>query len=218
MAPRERSSDNTMVVVGEGTVVVSPDVAVLQVGLESRADSAGDALAKVTERAEAVLAAARDRGVADAALQTQNLSLHPQMDEPGRRVLGYVASYSLTVRIHDVAAASGMVDAISQAAGDALRLGGFRLSTSSTDTARADAGARAVEDARRMAQRLAEAAGVRVGRVLSITEAGTNVRPLSTGRFGVALPAAARTPAPVPVEGGSQELTARVTLTFEVID
>jgi uncharacterized protein len=215
MAPSGGSADNTIVVTGEGSAVVTPDAAVLQVGLETRADSAGEALSIVGERSAAVLAAARDRGVSDDDLQTRGVSLYPQMDEHGRRVVGYVAAYSLTVRVGGVAAASLVVDAISQAAGDALRLGGFRLSSSAIDTARADAGAQAVDDARRRAQRLAEAAGVRLGRVLSITETGTAVPGPPTVRFAMR---AAHVPAPVPLEAGSHELTARVTVTIEIID
>lgn len=215
MTAGEDATNNTIVVIGEGSVTVAADAAVLQVGLETRADSAGEALSLLTERSEAVLAAAkrlRTSGVANHDLQTRGLSLSPQMDDRGRRVVGYVASYSLSVHVGDLGAAPAIVDAISLAAGDALRLGGFGLSVSTTDIARADACARAVDDARRRAQRLAEAAGVRLGRVLSIKEWGTGPRFPKAHAL-----VAARAAAP-PVEAGSDELTARVTVSFEIVD
>lgn len=208
---------NTIVVVGQGSATLTPDAAVLQVGLETRAESAGEALGRVAERSGAVLSAARVQGVPDADLQTHGVSLLPQMDNQARRVVGYVASYSLALRLRDLSAAPAVVEAVSQAAGDALRLGGFHLSTSATEAARTEAGARAVQDARHRAERLAEAAGVRLGRVLSIVEAGVAM-PASGPqvlRRGVATASAAPT---VPVEAGSAELTARVTVSFEITD
>jgi uncharacterized protein YggE len=207
---------NTIVVVGEGSARVSPDIAVLDVGLETRAESASQTLGLVTQRATAVLDAARAQGVPDADLQTHGLSLRPQTDRDARRVIGYVASYALALRFRDIAAAPAVVDAVSAAAGDALRLGGFHLLTSATDAARAQAGAHAVEDARRRAESMAGAAGVRVGRVLAITEAGTAApRPVPAPRV---VAAAASPGAAVPMETGSTELTARVTVRFEIID
>ena len=206
---------NAIVVVGHGSATVSPDSALLELGLETRAGSAGEALAELTLRADAVLAAARTRGMDGADLQTRGISLYPQMDSESRRVVAYVASYELSLRLLALEEAAGVVDAVSEAAGDALRLGGLSLGTSETGLARAEAGARAVEDARSRAEALAAAGGVRVGRVLSIAE----------GSAGLAAPgpkvpyrAAAASSAAVPVEGGSAKVTASVTVTFELLD
>ncbi|MHB2022026.1 MAG: SIMPL domain-containing protein [Mycobacteriales bacterium] len=208
---------NAIVVVGEGSARVSPDIAVFDAALETRAESAGAALGLVTQRARAVLDAAKAQGVPDADLQTHGMSLRPLMDREARRVIGYVASYALALRLRDIATAPAVVDAVSGAAGDSLRLGGFHLLTSTTDAARAEAGARAVEDARRRAESMAGAAGVRLGRVLAIAEAG-----LATPRPAPGAPrvvaAAASSGAAVPMEAGSTELSARVTVRFEILD
>jgi uncharacterized protein YggE len=150
---------NAIVVVGEGSARVSPDIAVLDMGLETRAESASQTLGLVTERATAILGAAKEQGVPEADLQTHGLSLRPQMDRGARRVIGYVASYALALRFRDIATAPAAVDAVSAAAGDALRLGGFHLSTSATDAARAEAGAHAVEDARHRAESNGQGSG-----------------------------------------------------------
>jgi uncharacterized protein YggE len=213
---REGDSLTNSIVVEGHAVVVTPDAAMLQVSLQTEADTAADALALVSERSEAVLSAARGAGVAVADLQTRGLSLFPQMDDRGQRVVCYRASYSLGVRLREVARASAVVEAVGQAAGDALRLGGFHLSTSETDSARSEAGAKAVRDARERAELLAEAAGVRVGRVVSIVAdrgfiAPSGVRPMRAVAAGAAVPAP-------PLEPGSGEISAHVTVTFEISD
>lgn len=206
---------NTITVVGEGSATVMTDSAELTVGLEVRAGTPGDALAEVSRRCQAVLAVARARGVADSDLQTRGVQVYPTFDQHGGRVVGYLASYSLDLRLRALTSAPDVLDAVTGAAEDALRLGGFRLATSATESARADAGARAVQAARGRADRLAEAAGVRVARVVSIAEEGVirrAPRPVREAAGAVGFAAA------VPVEGGSEEVTARVTVIFEIAD
>lgn len=188
-----------------------PDAAVLRVGLEARADAASVALDDVARRAQEVLAATKHQGIDEGDVQTQGVALHPQMDERGLRVVTYVASYSMSVRLRTLDLAPDVVAAISEAAGDALRLGDFHLSTADSEAARNDAAARAVKDARSKAERVAEAAGVRLGRVVAISEMPAPPRRLAAF-------AATRAALRVPVEAGSDEILARVTVTFEIAD
>ena len=202
---------NTVVVTGHGSTTVTPDAAVLRVGLEARADAASVALDEVARRAQEVLAATTYQGIDEGDVQTQGVALHPQMDERGLRVVTYVASYSMSVRLRTLDLAPVVVAAISEAAGVSLRLGGFQLSTADSEAARNDAAARAVKDARSKAERVAEAAGVRLGRVLAISEMQLAAPPRRLAAF-------AATRAPVPVEAGSDEVLAQVTVTFEIAD
>ena len=202
---------NTVVVTGQGSTTVRPDAAVLRVGLEARADAASVALDDVARRAQEVLAATKHQGIDEGDVQTQGVALHPQMDERGLRVVTYVASYSMSVRLRTLDLAPDVVAAISEAAGDALRLGDFHLSTADSEAARNDAAARAVKDARSKAERVAEAAGVRLGRVVAISEMPAPPRRLAAF-------AATRAALRVPVEAGSDEILARVTVTFEIAD
>lgn len=194
---------------------MTPDAAVLRVGLEARADTASSALAEVTRRAQEVLAVTKDQGIGEGDVQTQGVSLRPQMDDRGLRVVTYLASYSMSIRLRDLDLAPAVMAAIGEAAGDSLRLGGFQLSTADSEAARNDAAARAVKDARSKAERLAEAAGVRLGRVLAISEMEPMAPPRRLAAFG-----ATRAPSPVavPVEAGSEEVHAQVTVTFEIAD
>jgi uncharacterized protein YggE len=212
------ATPKSIVVVGQGSATVTPDAAVLRVGLEVRADTASQALAGVTDRAQAVLAATKGQGADEGDVQTQGVALYPQMDTQGRRVVAYLASYSLSVRLGELSSAPAVVDAVSQAAGDALRLGGFHLSTADSEAARNDAAARAVEDARGRAERLATAAGVRLGRVLAINEMGAMVPPQMVPFARRAVAAAGPASAAVPMEAGSENVVVRVTVTFEIAD
>ncbi len=193
--------------------MVRPDAALLHVGIEERADTASAALEEVARRTQDVLAAARHQGIDSGDVQTKGMAVHPQMDKEGARVVSYVASYSLLLRLGTLDLAPAVVAAISEAAGDALRLGGFQLFSTGSEAARNEAAARAVKDARSKAEGMAEAAGVRLGRVVAIREVQASPPGWRAGPF-----AAAGVVAQMPVEAGSDEVAAQVAVTFEITD
>ena len=209
--------DNTLVVVGIGTARVTPEVADLMIRLEAPANTPGAALGKVTAASQAVLAAARDQGVADADLGTRWLSAHPQIDPHRGRITGYVASYTLALRLTEISTAPTVIDAVAEVAGDTFRLEGFHLSTSDTTAARCDAAVSAVTDARGRAERLAEAAGARLGPVISIVEESAwqpSPRP-GMPRTVVAMSSSG---AVSPIQAGTDEVTAHLIVTFQLTD
>lgn len=210
----DATPQNVIVVEGRGSVEVSPDVAALQVRLEVDADGAGEALGGVSDGAAAVLSAALAVGLEDEDVKTTSLNVFPQMDHSGLRVHHYRASYGVLIRLRDIARGPRLIESVSAAAGDALRLGGFHLTVSDPGANQVEAGARAVADARARADRLAEAAGVRLGRVLSIVE---SQGPL----WGRPMMAVAAAPPPMspqpPVQAGTEEIAVQVTVTFEIV-
>jgi hypothetical protein len=205
---------NTVVVSGVGSARVAV-VAELTVGLEASAETPGASLGQVTEASRRVLAAAAERGIADDDVRTESVSVRADVEHPSPRVVGYTAGHSLGLRFTDIAEAPTVIDAITQAAGDALRMGGFGLSTADTAAARATAATSAVADARTRAGQLAEAAGVRLGPVIAIVDAPegqprTVMRATSLGWSSQSADAR------LPVRPGTGEVTARVTVTFQL--
>ena len=213
MSTTDSAPLNVIVVEGRGSVDTKPDVASLQVNLEADADRASEALSIVSDRAHAVISAARNVGLGDDDVKTTGLNVYPQMDHTGLRIHHYRAWYGLGIRMRDVASGPRLIEAVSVAAGDALRLGGFQLTVSDPGAARAEAAARAVADARIRAGRLAEAAGVRLGRILSIVE----TQSARVYRPRVLRAQAAASVPPPPIEEGTEEITGEATVTFEIV-
>jgi uncharacterized protein len=206
---------NTLVVVGTGAATLTPEIADLSVGLQVTASTPGAALGQVTEASRQVLQVAHQHGLADSELRTHGVSVGPEFDPQSRQITGYTATHSLGLRLTRIAEAADVIDAVTQAAGNALRLGGFQLTTADTAEVRAEAAANAVADARTRAQRLAEAAGVHLGSVISIVEEPTGPgggysRPAS----GMAFLSQSRSA--VPIQAGTDEITARVVVTFQL--
>lgn len=204
-----------MVVAGEGVAFGVPDRCLMSLALNVMRESAADAVASVAELADRVIATIRDAGVGAADVRTQNVTVQDWYDQQQQRATARVATYALVITNRRLEQISGLLSAIAAAAGDALRVQGIMLTVSDPAPLRAAARREAVEDAKVRALQLADAAGVRLGPVVAIEEGvvpgwGFRAEP------GFARQAMQAASASMPLEPGSQAVTVRVTMTFEI--
>jgi uncharacterized protein len=194
-------------VTGVGRVDTVPDEAEFSLGISTDGATARAALAANSDRMRRLIAALKAAGVAERDLETQNVSVSPDYDgdaEPD----GYTASNTVSVRIRDLDRAGAVLEAASQAG--ANNVYGPSLTRANRDELEEQALEQAVENARRRAETLARAAGVRLGRVTAIVEAAER----DYGWF--AQRAATEPVTDVPIAKGTQEITASVTVTFAI--
>ena len=199
----EVATPDTVTTLGHGTVTVAPDEATVTAGAHTQAASAAEALAQNAKLMNAVIAALRRAGGEN--LQTQQVSLYPQTSDQGQ-VTGYVADNSVSAR-GKIAAAGALVDAA--VAAGANTVSGPSLAVSDRDARYRAALAKAVDDARRKAEALAQAGGFGVGPVSSVTEGASEGPPVVFAAVG-------KRDAATPVEPGTQDVTADVTVTFRI--
>ncbi|WP_214402745.1 SIMPL domain-containing protein [Pseudonocardia lacus] len=191
---------------GVGTASATPDTATLVLAVQERHPSAGAALGAAGAGATALLATLDQAGIAAADRRTSGLTVNPAFDHDGR-ASGYEATTEITATIRDTGAVGGLLDAAGEATGDALRVRAVTFAVDDDSEPRARARTDAVHQAQARARQLAEAAGVDLGVVRTISEVVADpVTPYAAD--------AAR--AAVPVEVGSQELTAVVEITYAI--
>ena len=199
----ETATPDTVTTLGHGVVTLAPDEATVTAGVHTQAASAADALAQNAKLMNEVIAALKAAG--GSGLQTQQVSLYPQQNEQGQ-VTAYVADDSVAATTK-IAGAGALVDAAVQAGANTVS--GPSLSISDRDARYREALGKAVDDARAKAEALAKAGGFGVGVVSSVTEQSADVpRPV----FDAAVAKSASTP----VEAGTQDVTADVTVTFRI--
>lgn len=192
----------TITVTGNGSVTTVPDRATFGFTIETRAKTATAALAQNSGDATAVIAALKAAGVTSANLQTSQVSLMPQTSQDGTTIVGYVASNSVTVRT-GLDRAGKIVDAAVGAGANGVS--GPSLDVSDQSTLYRDALHKAVDDAKLKAQSIADAAGLSLGDAQSIAEGGS----------ATPLPIADKmSAAGTPIEAGTQEIQASVTVTY----
>jgi uncharacterized protein YggE len=195
---------NTITVTGNGSVTTVPDRASFAFTAESRAATAAAALAQNATETRAVIAAVKGAGVADDDVQTAQVSLSPQTNDTGK-VTGYIASNTISAKIRQLDRAGAVVDAAVGAG--ATGISGPSLFRSDQDALYRSALKDAVVNARTKAEALAAAANVSLGSVRALVEGGGQ-----TPVFGASDKAGA--PASTPIEPGTTEITATVTVTY----
>lgn len=213
-ASGEGASPERIVVSGQGSVDLAPDMAVVALTVTREAPTAREALdANSTAMAE-VIKAMRGRGIAERDLQTANFSIQPKYSQlprtasgerPAPKVVGYTVRNSLSVRVRDVSKVGAVIDeSVSLGVNEG---GGIVFTNDDPSGALSTARVEAVKDARDKALTLAGAAGVRVGRILEISEQSHTPGPVPMMRAEMSMAAGARA---VPVATG--ENTYRVTV------
>jgi hypothetical protein len=202
------ASERTVSVSGSAQVGAQPDVAVVRLGVETRAEQADEALAENNERMQDLIDALQEAGVAEEDIQTQVVQLRPQYPEGPQQaepeVVGYVASNVVEARVREIENVGQLLDAAVQAGGN--RIEGIRFEVSDPTAVLEQAREAAWADAQAKAEQLAELAGAELGAVWSINESGGAPRPVL--RAEVAEDAA------VPIQPGSQNIEVRLDVTW----
>jgi uncharacterized protein YggE len=200
----ETATPDTVTTLGHGVITIAPDEATVTSGVHTQAASAKAALDENAKLMNAVVAALKAAGGTE--LQTQQVSLYPQT-RPQGEVTAYVADNTVSAKA-TIAGAGALIDAAVGAGANTVN--GPSLSVSDRDARYRDALGKAVADARLKAEALAKAGGFGVGPVSSVTEQGGGGPPQVFQAIGAA---AKDSP---PIEPGTQDVTADVTVTFRI--
>jgi uncharacterized protein len=199
---------------GEATVAVKPDQAKLNIGVVTQASTAQAAAAQNATQTQATLDKLRMTLGTAGEIRTSGYSLQPNYQYPrdgGQPIItGYTASNTVEVTTNDLAGLGKLIDVV--VAVGANRIQGVQFTVKNEAPAREQALAEAVREAKGNAQAMATAMGMQLGKVI-LLEQGSNqgiIRPV------VRQLNAAVANAPTPVEPGTVEVRATVTLTMEV--
>lgn len=205
----ETLSPPVLSVTGTGSVEAVPDLATLSIGVTTQGDTASAALAANSALLEAVFAQLTATGIAARDMQTSYLAVNPNFtgyDDLGAPLIaGYIATNTLMVQVRQIDTLGAVVDAALGSGANTLN--GLAFSLADPQTALDGARREAVDDARARAKLLATAAGMTLGRVLSISEAGTGLE---------VQPAYRAEAAALPLAQGEIALSASVTMVFEI--
>ncbi|OLC55455.1 MAG: hypothetical protein AUH85_09250 [Chloroflexi bacterium 13_1_40CM_4_68_4] len=200
-----------IVVVGEAKLDYRPDVAYLTLGAVAQAPTAQAAMDDLSRHIATMLQRAQGSGIADRDVAHANYTIQPQysysQNQPPK-LSGYQATQQVVVTLRDVSAVGKTLDALLK--DDAATTASVRFSLASGKDPELDARARAIADARSKAEAMANAAGVRLGAAVSITEVAGASNYSGNERFA---PAAAPMPQ---VPTGDVQTTIRMQVQFAI--
>ena len=230
---------NTLLTVSaEGRSLRQPELAVFSAGVTTQGKTANQALAENSRAMARVIAELKSAGIAERDIQTSNLSINPIYSNPERdammaarmsgqpyvapapeerlqKIIGYTVNNQVSVRQRRLGDYGKVIDTLVEAG--ANQVNGPMFQMDDADPALDEARMAAMKKARERAELYARATGLRVLRVLSISESG--------GYYGPPPVVFARAmaesggpppPPPAPVQAGELQLTANVTVLYEL--
>jgi uncharacterized protein len=197
-------AERGITVTGTGETRATPDRASLSFSIRNDASTAKEALAANSAAMSRLIAALKGAGVDAKDLKTDQFDVSPRYDQNGKNVRDYSASSMLTVTNQSLERASRLGDIGASAGADTVS--GPSLSVADRAAEYRAALKRAFSDAHAKAEALAAAAGASVGEVTSVVEGSE-----SEGYYAAPM---RMLDAKMPIEPGSEQVTAVVTVTF----
>lgn len=207
-SPQAGPNNRQVTVIGAGQVHGTPDTLTANVSIEATAPDVTTAMNQTSGRTQAVIDALVNNAKVDRKdISTTSVSLQPQYGSDSSAIIGYRSSNSRAVKIRDLGSASRTLALIVSTGGDATRIDSVNYSIDDDAQLVRDARARAFDDAKARAEQYAELSGLRLGKVISISEASGATPPTPMPR--------AATEA-VPLEPGQQTVSFSVTVIWEL--
>lgn len=202
----------SLTVAATGEASRSPDFATVSAGVVTQAAAADVAMRDNASRMSAVLAALKAAGIAERDIQTSRVGLEPQYryeQNKAPEILGYQATNTVTVKLHDLSRLGRVLDAL--IAQGANQINGPSFGIEHPESAYADARRTAVRNALAQAQTYADALGVKLRKIVSISEGGGGHMPQPMYR-AMAAPAADATP----IATGETSVSVGITMVVEL--
>jgi uncharacterized protein YggE len=206
-----------VVVTGDSTVQAQPDTAVVTVAVVTQNSSASEAQAENASKTDAVVRAVKAAAGAGAEVKTSGYNLQPQYaykEGAPPTITSYIARNAINVTTGDLTRVGAIIDAATRAG--ANNVDGLSFTLRRDESARAQALSAATRAATAKARTVADALGGRVVRVIEVQEGGAYVRPVLTTADDNAYVRTSAAKVATPVEPGSLDVHAQVTLVAEV--
>lgn len=213
-APLRPVAGTLLEVSATGEVTRVPDIAIISAGVVTRAQTATGAIQENAARMERLRAALRRAGIEDRDIQTSSINLNPEYryaENQPPQLVGYTASNTLSIRFRDIRATGRILDALVEQG--ANQINGPNLTIDEPDAALDEARTQALTKGRARAELYARALGMRVVRLLSVSESGGYSGPPRPVPMAAM---AERGSADTSIEPGEQKLQVTLGMSFEL--
>lgn len=208
----ESQSTRTLTVTGNGKVFLTPDIANISIGVHAEGKDAAEAVSTNNAQTQKVIEELKGMGVEAKDIQTTNFSIYPRQeyDNNGNLTgITYVVDNTVYVTVRDLSKIGDLLNTVVQSGANSIS--GIEFDVADRVKALSDARKAAVDNAQAQAEELAQAAGVKLGPVQSITISSSAPIPLAQSRAAAAAPQAE-----VPISPGQLSLSVDVTVVYEI--
>ena len=199
---------------GQGSVSQVPDLVTISFGVTKSSSTVSDAQNQTNEAINSILKNLKNLGVSEKDLKTTNYSVNPNYNFEGiQRITGYTVTQNIDLKIKDIKNTNRLIDAITGNGGNLIGQVQFGFDDKTKAKLENKARKEAVGNAKEKAQNLANAAGVRLGKIINVTKSQDNFPrpiPFESAKAGIQ-----ETPT-TNITPGENSIKISVTLTYEI--
>jgi uncharacterized protein YggE len=204
---------------GEGKVTAIPDIATFTVGVQTQKKQVTEAQKENTEKMNKIVAALKDLGVKGEDIKTTDYNIYPQYEWPdGRQILqGYQVTQNVLVKVRDLTKVGDLFAKAGELG--ANNVGNLTFTIDEPEKYRQEARIKAIANAKEKAEALAEATGIKLGKIISFSESNNYPLPMYNSYNKVmGMGGGSETAMPSPdIQSGNQEVVVNVFVSYEVL-
>jgi len=206
---------DTFDVAGQGKVIAVPNVAQISLGVKEESQSVEDAQSRANNTINTLEKELEKFGVNKRDIQTSNYQLYPRYkyENDTRKLAGYVVSTDLKVKIRDFDKVNQAVDMASAIGINQIGQLTFLVDDESLEELKNEARKKAIKDAKQKAKFLASNVGVKLGKIINLSEDTTS--PTAAKALGGPVRIEADE-AQTQIQPGSAEIVVNITLSYEI--
>ena len=203
---------------GSGKISVEPDLGIINLGVSKTDKTVSRARKAAAIAMNAVMKAVKKSGVADKDIKTQHFGIQPEYrwTQNKQEFVGYKVTNNISVKVRDLDNIGGLIDEVADAGGDLIRLNGISFTIEDTNQLAIEARELAVKDAIAKAKQFASLTDVTLGKLIYITETGSNTPIPMLKTAGMAFSEAGDI-STSPISEGEVEIIIRVQAVFGIV-
>ncbi len=203
-------------VTGKSVVTTVPDKVIVNLGVTQKGSDLKQAQSGANNVISTLQQKLADLGVKKEDIKTQNYSINPTIDyqRPTQNIVGYSVDINLEISLTDFTKLNQVIDTATSVGINQVNGVQFTLSDEKEEQIKSDARKQAIEDAKRNANELASLSGMKLGRIINVSE-GSSTPPSPIMYADKAMGMGGGAMDPTNIQPGSTTYTYMITLSYE---
>ena len=210
------SAQKSITVTGTGVVKIVPDIAYINIGVTSQNENITDAISENSAQAQAIKDALVSLGVEEGDIQTSSFSVYPQSNydyEGNVTDTTFVVNNNVYVTVRDLSTMGELLGTITESGANSIY--GINFDVKDKSAALTQSRELALEFAQAQAEEVAEASGVKMGDILTVSVNSSDIPYIVSDAYGMG-GGGYTSAAKVPISAGNYVISSSVTVQYEI--
>ncbi|MCX6726087.1 MAG: SIMPL domain-containing protein [Candidatus Shapirobacteria bacterium] len=208
----------TFDVQAEGKVTAVPDTAEINLGIQSNKPTVEAAQKEANEKINNITSELKKLGIEEKYIKTSNYSVYPDYNyQAGQKITGYNVNITLTIKVKDLQKINNVIDIATAQGANQIGNLSFVIDDDKLESLKMEARKQAIEKAKIKAKEIANAGGIKLGRLVDVTESVSSYNPTPLRTPATALAGGGVEDKQTQIQAGESEITINITISYETL-